>query len=58
MDSKTVEPNLVLIRLAQTMGYNLFITNELILNEVLEVASSNRFARSILFLQGKKISCM
>ena len=49
MDRKTVDPNLVFIRLARTMRYNLFISNDLILTEVLEVASSNRFARSIFF---------
>jgi len=50
MESKIVIPNLLLIRLAQTVGYNLFMTKELILTEVLEVASSNRFARCILCL--------
>jgi len=49
MDSKTVNPNSVLIRLARTMGYKLLISNELILTEVPEVASWNRFARSIFY---------
>ena len=52
MDSRTVDPNLVVIRLALTMGYGLFSINELILTEAeeaLAVASSNFFARSILF---------
>ena len=29
MDSRTVDPNLVVIRLARTFGYNLFTTNDL-----------------------------
>jgi len=48
MNSKPVDPNLVLIRLARTMGFNLFISNELTLTEVLEVDYFlSRFARSI-----------
>ena len=47
MDSRTVRQNLVFTHLAQTIGYNLFITKELILTDVLEVDSSNRFVRSI-----------
>jgi len=53
MDSRTVDPNLVVIRLPRTMGYGLFSINELILTEAQEalaVASSNFFARSFLFL--------
>jgi len=53
MDSTTVDANLVVIRLAQTIGYNLFITDKLLLPEALEmlaVASSNFCARSILCL--------
>jgi len=46
MDSRTVGPYLVFIRLAQTTGYNLFITNEPILMEVLELVFSNRVKRS------------
>jgi len=51
--SRTVDPNLVVIRLARTMGYGLFSTNELILTEAQEalaVANMNFFARSILAL--------
>jgi len=47
-----VDPNFVVIRLAPTMEYGLFSINELILTEAQEalaVASSNYFARSILF---------
>jgi len=46
-----VDPNLVVIRLALTMGYGLFSIKVLILTEAeeaLAVASSNFFARSIL----------
>ena len=50
IDSKIVGPYLVVIRLARTIGYNLFISKELIVTEVQEVASSNRFARSITLL--------
>jgi len=50
MDNKTVGPNLVFILLAQTKGYNLFISNELIVTEVLEVASSYRLERSIFIV--------
>jgi len=57
-----VDPNLVVIRLARTMGYVLFSINELILMEAQEamaVASSNFFTRSILFvLSGNKNNCM
>ena len=52
MDSRTVDPNLVVIRLARTMGYGLFSIKVLILTEAeeaLAVASSNLFARSILY---------
>ena len=54
-----MDPNLVVIRLARTMGYGLFSIKVLILTEAQEalaVASSNFFARSILFLLvgGKK----
>ena len=52
MDSRTVDPNLVVIRLARKMGYGLFIIKVLILTEAeeaLAVASSNFFARSILY---------
>jgi len=44
MDSRTVDPNLVVIRLARTMGYGLFSIKVLILTEAQEalaVASSN-----------------
>ena len=60
MYSRTVDPNLVVIRLARTMGYGLFSIKVLILTEAeeaLAVASSNFFARSILFfllVSGKK----
>ena len=47
MDSRTLGSHLVFIRLAWTIGYNLFVPKELILTEVLEVNSSNRFAESI-----------
>jgi len=61
-DNKNVNPNFVVIRLARTMGYGLFSINELILTEAQEtlaVASSNFFARSILFsVSGKKNNCM
>jgi len=53
MDSRNVEPNLVVIRIARTIGYNLVTTQVLILTEALEalaVASSNFCARSILCL--------
>jgi len=53
MDSRTVDPSLVVIRFARTIGYNLFTTKELILTKALEalaVASSNFCARSILCL--------
>ena len=46
-----MEPNLVVIRLARTIGYGPFSINELILTEAqqeLAVASPNFFARSIL----------
>jgi len=46
-DSNNVGPYLVVILLARTIGYNLFIPKELRLTEVHDVASSNRFARSI-----------
>jgi len=52
-----VDPNLVVIRLARTMGYGLFSVNELILTEAQEtlaVASSNFFARSIFFFACKR----
>ena len=56
-----MDPNLVVIRLARTMGYGLFSIKVLILTEAeeaLAVASSNFFARSILYfflpLSGKK----
>jgi len=55
-----VDPNLVVIRLARTMGYGLFSIKVLILTEAQEalaVASSNFFAKSILFflpVSGKK----
>jgi len=52
MDSRTVDPNLVVFRLARTMGYGLLSINEQLLTEAQEalaVASSNFFARSILF---------
>ena len=65
MDSMTVDPNLVVIRFARTMGYGLFNIKVLILTEAQEalaVASSNFFARSILYLfackRGKKNSRM
>ena len=62
MDSRTVDPNLVVIRLARTMGHGLFSINELILTEAQEspaVTSSNFFARSFLLsVSGKKNSCM
>jgi len=47
-----VDPNLVVTRFARTMGYGLFKIRLLILMEVQEalaVASSNFFARSILY---------
>jgi len=49
MDSRTVGPYLVFIRLAQKMGYGLFSINELILTkaQAVAVASSKRFAGSI-----------
>jgi len=53
MDSRTIDPNLVVIRFARTMGYSLFSIKVLILTEAQEtlaVASSNFFARSILFV--------
>jgi len=50
MESKTVGPNLVFIRLARTIGYNLYTTNELIEEEVLELDSSNRLERSIVIV--------
>jgi len=58
-DSSIIDPNLVVIRFARTMGYGLFSIKVLILTEAQEaltVASSNFFARSILFLSvsGKK----
>ena len=59
MDSKTLGPYLVFIRLASTVGYNLFITKELILTDVLEVASSKPVASSIIYVfvcKKKKIS--
>jgi len=52
MDSRTVDPNLVVIRLARTMGYGLFSIKVLILTEAYEalaVTSSYFFARSILY---------
>ena len=49
MDSRTVDPNLVVTRFARTMGYGLFKIKLLILTEALAVASSNFFARSILY---------
>jgi len=63
MDSRTVDPNLVVIRLVRTMEYGLFSINELILTEAqgaLAVASTNYFARSIFFfpVSGKKKSRM
>ena len=57
MDSRTVDPNLVVIRLARTMGYGLFSINELILTEAQEapeVASSNFFARCTFFFAYKR----
>jgi len=50
MESKNLETSLVLIRLVRTVGYNIFINNKLIWTEVLEVAFTNRFARSIFCL--------
>ena len=44
-----MDPNLVVIRLARIMGYGLFSIKVLILTEALAVASSNFFARSILY---------
>jgi len=61
MDSRRVGPYLLFIRLARTIGYNLFITNEVILTEVLQIASSNSFARSIFYVllcKKKKISSL
>ena len=55
-----MDPNLVVFRLARTMGYGLFSIKVLILTEAeeaLAVASSNFFDRSILVLlpvSGKK----
>ena len=49
MDSMTVDPNLVVTRFARTMGYGLFNIKVLIVTEALAVASSNFFARSILY---------
>jgi len=54
MGNKIVDPNLVFIRLARKMGYNVFITKELMLTEILEVTSSNRFTRSIFVRKEKK----
>jgi len=57
MYSRTLNPNLVVIRLARTMGYGLFSIKVLILTEaeeVLAVASSNFFARSILYIACKR----
>jgi len=51
MESRTVDPNLVVIRLARTIGYNVFSTKVLIVTDALEaltVAFSNFFATSIL----------
>jgi len=50
VDSNTVCPYLVAILLARTVGYNLFISKELVLTELHEVFSSNCFARSIIRL--------
>jgi len=61
MDSKIFGPYLEAIRLARTMGYNLFVSKELIFTEVLEVPSSNRFARSITIANAlcvRKVSCI
>jgi len=58
-----VDPKLVVIRLARTMGYGLLSINELILTEAQEAlagASSNFFARSIFFAckrEEKKAAC-
>jgi len=57
MDSRTVDPNLVVIRLARTMGYGLFSIKVLILTvaeEALAVTSSYFFARSILYFACKR----
>jgi len=48
MDSMTVDPNLVVMRFARTMGYGLFNIEVLILTEAQEalaVASSNFFCQ-------------
>ena len=61
MDSKIVGKYLEVIRLARTIGHNLCISKEIILTEVQEVASSNRFARSITFANAmsvRKVSCV
>jgi len=50
MDIRTVDPNVISIRLARTIGYNLFTTNKLILTEALAVAYSNFSTRPILCL--------
>jgi len=39
MDSRTGDPNLVVIRLARTMGYGLFSINELKFTEAQEALS-------------------
>ena len=47
MARNIVGPYLEAIHLARTMGYNLLLSKELILTEVLQVAYSNHFARFI-----------
>jgi len=52
MDSRNVDPNLIVVRFARTIWYGLFNIKVLILTEAQEalaVASSNFFARSIFF---------
>jgi len=51
-------PYLVFFRLARTKRYNLFITKELLLTELLEVAASNRCARSVFVSRKKNESYM
>ena len=57
IDSRRVDPYLVLTRLAWTIGYGLFIINEFIQIELLAmvaVASSKPLASSIVFVFKKK----
>jgi len=57
MDSRTVDPNLVVIRLARTMGYGLVSIKLMIMTgalEALAVASSNFFAISTPFFACKR----